>query len=304
MSMSKKQNAPLKLHPRNKHKQGYDLAHLQSANPALKPFVNINAYDKETIDFSNPAAVLELNRALLYADYALKSWDIARNSLCPAVPGRADYVHYIADLLAESNNGIVPTGSKTTILDIGTGSSIIYPIIGVQEYDWDFVGTEIDQNSINIARANINNNSWLKKKINVRLQPDKERILSAVVGGNDFFDAIICNPPFFKSREENWQTSTKKFTNLSKGEEKPTVQNFGGLPNELWYPGGEKAFITQLIYDSRQLKRHLYWTTSLVSDKNNLKPLRAVLEYHKAAEIRVIDTKQGNKISRILAWRW
>lgn len=302
--MSNKQNAPTKLHPRNKHQQGYDLARLQSANPALKPFVHINEHGKETIDFANPAAVLELNRALLYADYAIKYWDIARNSLCPAVPGRADYVHYIADLLAENNDGEVPTGHKITILDVGTGSSIIYPILGAQEYDWNFVGTEIDQNSLNIAKGNLNKNSWLKKKIDLRLQPDKERILTAVVGDKDRFDAVICNPPFFKSREENWQASSKKFANLSKGEAQPTVQNFGGLSNELWYPGGEKAFITQMIYDSQKLQKHFGWITSLVSDKNNLKPLRAVLEYHKAREIRVIETRQGNKTSRILAWRW
>lgn len=302
--MPTKQNTSSKMHPRNKHQHGYDLTHLQAANPGLKPFVYTNEHKKVTIDFADPAAVLELNRALLYADYRIKSWDIARNSLCPAVPGRADYIHYIADLLAESNEGVIPTGNEITILDVGTGSSIIYPILGIQEYDWNFAGTEIDENSMHVARGNINKNSWFKKKIELRLQPDKQRILTAVVGSKDRFDAVICNPPFFKSREENWQTSTKKFTNLHKDKNHPTVQNFSGLPNELWYPGGEKAFITQLIYDSHKLHKHLGWITSLVSDKKNLKPLRAVLEYHKAQEIRIIDTKQGNKTSRILAWRW
>lgn len=302
--MSKKQNMVGKLHPRNKHLQGYDMKRLQAVNPQLAPFVHVNDFGKETIDFSDPKAVFELNKGLLYADYRLKYWEIAKNSLCPAIPGRVDYIHYIADLLAEENNGTVPTGSHINILDVGVGSSAIYPILGSQEYEWNFKGTEVDQSSLNIAQGNINKNSWLKKKIELRFQEDKTKILDGVVATNDKFDAVICNPPFFKSREDNWKSSTKKFSNLNKGKEIPTVQNFGGLPNELWYPGGEKAFITQLIYDSLKLKKHFVWITSLVADKDHLRPLRAVLEYHKAKDIRVIETKQGNKISRILAWRW
>lgn len=301
--MANKKSVKSTLHPRNKHQDGYDLKRLQTSNPNLKPFVFVNDFGKETIDFADPQGVFELNKALLCADYKLKHWAISKNSLCPAIPGRVDYIHYIADLLAEQNGGTIPTGSQVKILDIGTGSSLIYPILGSQEYDWDFVATEIDRNSIYTAEININKNSWLKKKIQLRFQEDKANILAGIIYEKDKFDAVICNPPFFKSREDNWNSSTKKFANLHKGKELPTVQNFGGHANELWYPGGEKAFITQLIYDSLKFKNHLGWVTSLVSDKDHLKPLRAVLEYHKVKDIRVIETKQGNKTSRILAWQ-
>jgi 23S rRNA (adenine1618-N6)-methyltransferase len=43
----------------------------------------------------------------------------------PSIPGRADYIHYIADLLAESNNGIIPR-SWDQGLDIGIGANCIY----------------------------------------------------------------------------------------------------------------------------------------------------------------------------------
>src|SRR5690606_9189766 len=112
----------------------------------------------------NPKSVLELNKALLIADYKLKYWQPTPNSLCPAVPGRADYVHHVADLLAESNNGVIPRGKNVKILDIGTGSSIIYPVIGAQEYEWDFVGTEIDRSSIHQAEVNVNKNIWLRSE--------------------------------------------------------------------------------------------------------------------------------------------
>lgn len=293
-----------KLHPRNRHRNGYEMEKLCKSNPALLAFVFTNEFGTQSIDFSNPKAVFELNKALLSNGYKIKHWQISPNSLCPGIPGRADYIHNVADLLAKDNNGQVPTGQNIKILDIGTGSSLVYPLIGAQEYEWDFIATEIDPKSIQYAEININKNSWLKKKIQLRFQDNKENILKGILFEKDKFDAVICNPPFFKSREDNWKVSSKKFQNLHKGKEQPTVQNFSGHPNELWYPGGEKSFITKLIYESQQFTDQLGWVTTLVSSKDHLKPLIAILEYHKAARIEVIPMHQGQKVSRILAWQW
>lgn len=293
-----------KLHPRNKHRNGYEMEKLCKSNPALLAFVTTNDFGKKSIDFANPKAVFELNKALLTSEYKIKNWQISPNSLCPGIPGRADYVHHIADLLASDNSGDIPFGKKINILDIGTGSSLVYPIIGTQMYEWNFVATEIDPKSVQYAEININTNSWLKKKIQLRFQDNKENILKGIIFENDKFDAVICNPPFFKSREDNWKVSSRKFQNLHKNKEQPTVQNFSGHPNELWYPGGEKAFISKLIYESQQQKKHLNWITTLVSSKDNLKPLISILEYNKATKIQIIPMQQGQKISRILAWKW
>lgn len=300
--MSTHASSKLTFHIRNKHKGEYNLERLQKINKNLQKFIYTNEWNKETIDFSNPKAVLELNKAILFDDYRLKYWEIAKNSLCPAIPGRVDYIHNVADLIKDNDTSTPNTSKK--VLDIGTGSSIIYPILGVQEYNWDFVATEIDKNSLHHAEININKNSWLKKKIELRFQQDKEKILEGILYNNDQFDAIICNPPFFQSREENWASSTKKFQKLNKDKTKPTIQNFAGHPNELWYPGGEKAFITKLIYESKEYRKQLNWTTSLVSDKKNLKPLISVLEFHKSKNIEIIPMKHGQKITRILAWQW
>ncbi|MDR2285472.1 MAG: 23S rRNA (adenine(1618)-N(6))-methyltransferase RlmF [Sphingobacterium sp.] len=304
MNMIPKGATPSKLHPRNKHRNGYQMEKLCKSNPALLAFVFTNDYGTQSIDFANPKAVFELNKALLVSEYKIKNWQISPNSLCPGIPGRADYIHYIADILAKDNNGQIPTGEKVKVLDIGTGSSIVYPLIGAQEYLWDFTATEIDPKSIQYAEINVNKNIWLKKKIQLRFQDDKEHILQGIIFEKDRFDAVVCNPPFFKSREDNWNVSSKKFQNLHKNKEQPTVQNFSGHPNELWYPGGEKAFISKLIYESIQFKDHLNWVTTLVSSKDHIKPLVAILEYHKAAAIEIIPMQQGQKVSRILAWKW
>ena len=97
------------LHPRNQHRTRYDLEELFRKTPELKKFVFINEHELETIDFSNPEAVKTLNKALLKTYYGVIEWDLPTDYLCPPIPGRADAIHYIADLLAESNRGIIPS---------------------------------------------------------------------------------------------------------------------------------------------------------------------------------------------------
>ena len=143
----------LNLHPRNRHRGRYDFPQLADALPALKPFLKPNPYDAAelTIDFADPAAVKTLNAALLSHFYGVAHWDIPAHYLCPPIPGRADYLHHVADLLAAGNGGGIPRGNATRILDIGVGANCIYPLIGQHEYGWRFVGTDIDP--VTIAAA-------------------------------------------------------------------------------------------------------------------------------------------------------
>ena len=67
--------------------------------PALKSFLVRAKSGNTSIDFTSPKAVKVLNAALLHHYYRLEYWDIPDGYLCPPVPGRADYIHGIADLL-------------------------------------------------------------------------------------------------------------------------------------------------------------------------------------------------------------
>ena len=87
-----------KLHPRNQHSEGYDFARLVSDTPELDAFKISNPFGQATIDFQNVQAVRILNRALLKTHYNIAFWDIPEAYLCPPIPGRVDYVHYLADL--------------------------------------------------------------------------------------------------------------------------------------------------------------------------------------------------------------
>ena len=140
------------LHPRNKHRLRYNFPELIAACPELSAFVAPNPYGDLSVDFKDPNAVKALNRALLQFFYKVDLWDVPEGYLCPPIPGRADYIHTLADLLAADNNGSIPLGKSIKVLDIGVGANCIYPLIGHHEYGWSFVGSDIDHIAVNSAK--------------------------------------------------------------------------------------------------------------------------------------------------------
>ena len=175
----------INLHPRNKHRLGYQFESLIKVCPELEPFVIANKFnpdtEEKTIDFSNPQAVKALNKALLIADYDILDWDIPENFLCPPIPGRVDYIHYIADLLASNNNGIIPEGENVQVLDIGIGANCIYPILGNSVYGWSFVGTEIDEKAIQNCKKIIESNPKLMDFISLQQQTESRFIFKNII---------------------------------------------------------------------------------------------------------------------------
>ena len=292
----------INLHPRNNHRFGYDFKTLIENSPELKQYVFVNEFETETIDFSNPDAVKELNKALLTSDYEIQNWDIPANYLCPPIPGRADYIHYLADILASNNNEIIPEGETVQGLDIGIGSNCIYPILGNAIYGWSFVGTDIDENAIQNCKKIIEQNPKLIDVISLQLQVDARFIFKNIILPEDKFAFTICNPPFHNSKEEATKSSIRKVNNLQDIRTKNPVLNFGGQNTELWCDGGEIGFITQMIYESAKYPLNCLWFTTLVSKKDNLSSIYKTLNKVSAVEVKTIEMAQGQKTSRIVAW--
>lgn len=290
------------LHPRNLHRFRYDFEQLIAAYPLLKEFVFINEHATETIDFSNPEAVKALNKALLISHYAIQNWDIPADYLCPPIPGRADYIHYLADLLADSNNGIIPEGETVVGLDIGIGANCIYPIIGNSVYGWSFVGTDIDESALQNCKTIIGNNPQLMDAISLQSQIESRSIFKNIILPEDKFTFTICNPPFHNSAEEAEKSALRKVNTLTNTKNSKAILNFGGQNAELWCNGGEIGFITQMIYESAKYPMQCFWFTTLVSKKENLKNIYKILSKVGAVDIKTIDMAQGQKISRIVAW--
>lgn len=159
------------LHPRNLHRHGYDFPALVKTYPPLGLHVNKNAYGNLSIAFAAPLAVKSLNTALLKHHYNILDWDIPAGSLCPPVPGRVDYIHYVAELLgAELPTTQTTSQPKITMLDIGTGANGIYPLLACQIYGWHCVGSDINPQSLENVTSIIANNPKLEDSFKPRLR--------------------------------------------------------------------------------------------------------------------------------------
>ncbi|WP_026897526.1 23S rRNA (adenine(1618)-N(6))-methyltransferase RlmF [Daejeonella oryzae] len=290
----------LSLHPRNKHRLRYDFKSLSKANPGLKTFVGTNKYGDESIDFSNPEAVKSLNKALLIFFYEINYWDIPEGFLCPPIPGRADYIHYAADLLATLNNGIIPR-KPVRVLDVGVGANCIYPLIGNKEYDWNFVGSDVSQSAVDSAQKIVSDNQ-LENAIEIRKQQSPANFFKGIIKPGELFDLSICNPPFHSSLAEATSGTKRKLKNLGIASKNKPILNFGGQGTELFCEGGEERFLGEMILESRHYSKNVCWFTSLVSKSKSLESSYNWLRKVKAAEYKTIDMAQGQKISRVLTW--
>ena len=291
-----------KLHPRNKNRERYDFKQLIDCYPELADYVRPNLYGDESIDFADPEAVKALNKAILQLHYSIVNWSVPNGYLCPPIPGRADYIHHIADFLSRNNYGKIPTGSKIKCFDIGVGASCIYPIIGNKEYGWSFIGADIDPVAVESANNIIETNPGLKGNVVCKLQNNPKDFFYGIIRRDEFIDLSICNPPFHASAEEAKSATIRKIHSLKLNKKEEPILNFGGRNNELWCDGGEEKFIRNMIFQSKKFADSCFCFSSLVSKESNLKNVYRNLEQVEAFAVETIPMGQGNKTSRIVVW--
>lgn len=284
------------MHSRNIHRTPYDLDALAGSHKPLDAFVFTNEYGTKTINFSDPKAVLHLNKALLKHHYGILEWEIPENYLCPPIPGRADYIHHLKDLIGQDEE--IKT-DKVKGLDIGMGANCIFPILGARIYNWEMTGADVDLPAVHSALNIKNLNPGLEEYINIRHQEDRSNVFKGIVKEGEFYHFSMCNPPFHASEEAARKANVQKTGNLGSA----SILNFGGQANELWCNGGEALFVKRMIKESVNFKTQIRWFTSLVSQKPNLPKLIKQIEKLKASH-KIIEMESGNKKSRILAWRW
>ncbi|EJG0880591.1 23S rRNA (adenine(1618)-N(6))-methyltransferase RlmF [Vibrio parahaemolyticus] len=302
------------LHESNAHRGRYDFKKLIASEPSLASFVIKNPKGEDSINFSDPNAVKILNKALLTAYYDIDFWDIPEHYLCPPIPGRADYIHRVAELLDGEVKGKY-RHQNVRALDVGVGANCIYPIVGVTQYGWHYTGSDVDPKSIESATDIVERNVALNGKIELVQQMSESHIYRGVIQPNDRFDVTTCNPPFHRSAEDAAMGSQRKLDNLKANQRKKGVKpqnspvkqgkptlNFGGQNAELWCEGGEAAFIRRMANESQAFSSQVLWFTTLISKKDNVRPMRKQLEKLGVKAIRVVEMSQGQKISRFMAW--
>ena len=94
---------------------------------------------------------------LLHQDFGIEWTMPLHHTLCPTVPSRLNYLLWVEDLLALRQ---APATGCVRGLDIGTGASCIYPLLGHAHFGWKFVATEVDATSVRAARHNVVLNGW------------------------------------------------------------------------------------------------------------------------------------------------
>ncbi|MCL4107840.1 UNVERIFIED_CONTAM: hypothetical protein GTU68_027225 [Idotea baltica] len=228
--------------------------------------------------------------------YGIDFWEIPEGYLCPPVPGRADYIHHLGDLF----NG--KKGLRG--LDIGTGANLIYPILGVHEYDWSFVATDVAKAAYESANQIVAKNKILKDKVEVRFQPNSNCFFQGIINKDEIYDFSMCNPPFHSSAREAKAANKKKLRSINPKSTRSKNLNFGGQSNELWTTGGEERFIHDMVHESRNYKNSVYWFSTLVSKEDLLQPIFKAFRRAKVTEYKTVEMEQGNKKSRFVAWTY
>lgn len=295
MAKAKKINS---FHPDNPHQGHYDFDELLARCPALEQYMSVNPRGERTINFFEQEAVRLLNKALLQWHYGITSWDVPPGYLIPPIPGRGDYIYYLAD-------EIDAQASDTPIrcLDVGVGANAVYCLIGAKAKKWHMVGSDISKTSLDHAATIITSNG-LDKYISLRHQANPKYIFRTIIRSDEYFHATMCNPPFHRSAADALASSRRKVNNLTGRRHKNPVKNFSGQANELWVEGGERAFLQRMMTESQSYADQVGLFTTLVSKESNIRPLTHHLHDLKAAHVKMIELQTGNKRSRILTWKF
>ncbi|NCP84297.1 MAG: 23S rRNA (adenine(1618)-N(6))-methyltransferase RlmF [Bacteroidetes bacterium] len=292
------------MHPNSPYNQSYDFDRLINHFPPLSEFRYTTPDGSNSVNFADPKAVISLNKALLLTDFGIKFWDIPEGYLCPPIPGRADYIFYLAELVGfdTATHSNEKVQRHVRILDVGCGANCIYPLLGKSLFGWSFIGSETDKTALESAENILRKNDI--HGITLRHQADANHYFHGILRPNEFVDAMICNPPFHTSLEESLRGTNRKWKHVGKGRVEKDRLNFGGQSSELWCEGGELTFISNLIRESLEFKTQVGWFTCLVSKKPNLPELYNIFDEVEAVKIKTIEMKQGQKTSRFIAWKF
>ncbi|GAB4838493.1 hypothetical protein Ancab_028038 [Ancistrocladus abbreviatus] len=157
------------IHPRSRYADNPpDFSLLASLYPSFSHYVFYSRDGRPRIDWTDFNATRELTRVLLHYDHGLNWW-IPDGQLCPTVPNRSNYIHWIEDLLASDIiKKNIAGGDKVKGFDIGTGANCIYPLLGAALLGWSFVATDVTEVALEWAEKNVRSNPRVCELIEIR----------------------------------------------------------------------------------------------------------------------------------------
>ncbi|XP_043077953.1 RNA N6-adenosine-methyltransferase mettl16 isoform X1 [Puntigrus tetrazona] len=276
------------MHPRNRYKdKPPDFVYLASKYPEFQKHVQTTLTGRVTLNFKDPEAVRALTCTLLKEDFGL-TIEIPLERLIPTVPLRLNYIHWVEDLIGGQ-------GNPRRGIDIGTGASCIYPLLGATMNGWFFLATEVDDICFNYAKKNVEQNH-LAELIKVVKVPQKTLLMDALKDESIVYDFCMCNPPFFAN-----QLEAKGVNSRNSRRPPPSSINTGGV-TEIMAEGGELEFVKRIIHDSLQLKKRLRWYSCMLGKKCSLAPLKDELRKQGVPKVTHTEFCQGRTMRWALAW--
>ncbi|KXH69029.1 hypothetical protein CSAL01_07471 [Colletotrichum salicis] len=243
------------------------------------------------LDFNNPSAVMQLTKTLLKADFGLRI-DLPDDRLCPPVSNRHNYLLWLKSLLDSTTYG--NPDQNVIGLDIGTGASCIYPLLGCTQRKWSFYATDIDSRSLEFAKKNVELNN-LQSRISVVARTPQDSMVPLKDLGTESLTFVMTNPPFYTSEDD--------LLNSAKQKSRPPLTACTGAPVEMVTDGGEVKFVSRILEESLVLREKVQWYTSMFGKQSSLEEFIAILKEKSIDNYAVMEFVQGNKTRRwAVAW--
>lgn len=277
------------MHPRNIYNKQIDFNELSKNYPEFSKIAKVDLNGKIKLDFSDLETKFVLTKCCLMKDFLLDV-DLPKNRLCPTLPLRLNYIHFIEDILEHC-------GIKENIsgVDIGTGASSIYCLLTARLHkDWKMFGLEIDQENIKSSTVNVAKNQ-LNDSIKIINQDGSDKIFQKLFefdGSQKTF--CLCNPPFYSDAEE--MTEIKNRTG-----KRPKIQ-LEQPSHETITEGGELAFVTKILDESSQIGDKIKIYTTMFGCKRNFEKFLSLLNNKKIENFTTTRFVQGKVNRWALAW--
>ncbi|KAJ1960736.1 hypothetical protein GGI12_003648, partial [Dipsacomyces acuminosporus] len=193
-------------------------------------------------------------------------------------------------------------------IDIGTGASCIYPLLGARVMEHcSFIATDINEESAKVAKQNVDNND-LQDRVHVYLNKDRNTKLPLDAPGfvparmstgsqkteQPTFAFCMCNPPFYEDEEERQKLEGMKLS-------APGLDT-GGKDDEFYAAGGEAGFLEGLLKESAVYRDRVGWYTTMVGKKSTLAVLKSELRAMDIQQLKEGKLIQGKTTRWVIAW--
>ncbi|KAF7525484.1 hypothetical protein G7054_g11077 [Neopestalotiopsis clavispora] len=280
-------------HYSNLYRGNTDFAAIAAKDERLQPYLKGDRH----LDFTDPKAFMQLTKSLLKVDFGL-TLELPDDRLCPPIPNRHNYILWIKELIdstSKSWSELYDPERNVEGLDIGTGASAIYPLLGcTQRPGWSFIATDIDVKSLSWARENVKANG-LESRIRLLQRTPTDKLIPLDASEVACLDFVMTNPPFYSSESE--------LQELAELKGQPPNSACTGAAHEMVCEGGEMGFFQRIFDESFQLKTRVQWYTMMLGKQSSVEAIAGLFKSRKIDNYALTRFVQGTKTRRwAVAW--